>query len=207
MKYFELITFTVHVGTHGQAMERIQSALQADAIGGQLFGCWFSELGQLNQVAVLRGFESLESRQAERERLLLDGDPLGVEEFMTDMRIEDYCLFPFLDGITPGDFGPFYELRVYDVRPSGLKATLDGWADAVPPRTTDTYSPLAAAFYATNGRTPRIMHLWPYRTLEERLEIRTKTVNDGVWPPKGGPAQLLDMHSTVYLPADFSPLK
>ncbi len=207
MKYFELITFTVRVATHGKAMECIRDALQADAVGGQLFGCWSSELGPLNQVAVLRGFESMEARQAERERLLMSGNPLGVEEFMTDMLIEDYSLFPFLNGISPGDFGPFYELRVYDVRPSGLKATLNGWADAVPPRTTGTYSPLAAAFYATNGKTPRIMHLWPYRTLEERLEIRTRTVKDGVWPPQGGPAQLLDMHATIYLPADFSPLK
>ncbi len=207
MKHFELITFTVRVATHGKAMARIQEALQAVDVQGELFGCWYSELGPLNQVAVLRGFDSLEARQAERERLLLAGPPLGVEEFMTEMRIDDYSLFPFLDGITTGEFGPFYELRVYDVRPSGLEATLDGWADAVPPRTTDAYSPLAAAFYATNGKTPRIMHLWPYRTLEERLEIRTRTVADGVWPPNGGPAQLLDMHATIYLPADFSPLK
>ncbi len=207
MKHFELITFTVRVATHGKAMARIQEALQAVDVQGELFGCWYSELGPLNQVAVLRGFDSLEARQAERERLLLAGNPLGVEEFMTEMRIDDYSLFPFLDGITTGEFGPFYELRVYDVRPSGLEATLDGWADAVPPRTTDAYSPLAAAFYATNGKTPRIMHLWPYRTLEERLEIRTRTVADGVWPPNGGPAQLLDMHATIYLPADFSPLK
>ncbi len=207
MKHFELITFTVRVATHGKAMARIQEALQAVDVQGELFGFWYSELGPLNQVAVLRGFDSLEARQAERERLLLAGNPLGVEEFMTEMRIDDYSLFPFLDGITTGEFGPFYELRVYDVRPSGLEATLDGWADAVPPRTTDAYSPLAAAFYATNGKTPRIMHLWPYRTLEERLEIRTRTVADGVWPPNGGTAQLLDMHATIYLPADFSPLK
>lgn len=206
MKYFELITFTVRVATHGKAVEKVKEALQSDGVGGQLFGCWYSELGTLNQVAVLRGFASLEDRQSERNRLLLDGNPLGVEEFMTGMEIEDYTLFPFLDGITPGDFGPFYELRVYNVRPSGLQATLDGWANAVPSRTTHDYSPLTAAFYATNGATPRIMHIWPYRTLEERLEVRTRTVKEGVWPPKGGPAQLLDMQSTIYLPADFSPL-
>lgn len=207
MRHFELITFTVRVGTHGQAMERIRLALESEEVGGRLFGCWYSELGPLNQVAVLRGFDSPESRQAERERLLLAGDPLGVEAFMTDMRIEDYRLFPFLDGIATGDHGPFYELRVYDIRPSGLAATLEGWRDAVPRRTAEGYSPLSAAFYATSGKTPRIMHLWPYRTLEERLEIRTRSVREGAWPPVGGPAQLLDMHATLYLPADFSPLQ
>lgn len=206
MKYFELITFTVRVATHGKAIEQIEKTLQDANVGGQLFGCWYSELGPLNQVAVLRGFDSLKSRHTERERLLLAGNPLGVEEFMTHMNIEDYTLFPFLEGITPGDFGPFYELRVYDVRPSGLQATLNGWKDAVPPRTMDTYSPLSAAFYATSGTTPRIMHIWPYRSLEERLEVRTRTVRDGVWPPTGGPAQLLDMQSTIFLPSSFSPL-
>lgn len=211
MKHFELITFTVSVATQGKAMEAIEGALKASDVGGRLFGCWASELGPLNQVAVLRGFDSVESRQAERERLLTAGNPLGVEAYMSDMQIDDYRLFPCLesqtDGIEVGHFGAFYELRVYDLRPSGLQATLDAWRDALPARTGDAYSPLAAAFYATTGKTPRILHLWPYESLEARSDVRARTVKDGVWPPKGAPAHLLDMHSTIYLPAPFSPLK
>lgn len=207
MIHFELITFTVRVGTHPKAMEQIKSTLDNDDVQGQLFGCWRSELGPLNQVAVLRGFDTFESRQAERLRLLTAGNPLGVEAYMTNMQIDDYTLFPFLTGIKTGDFGPYYELRVYDVRPSGLQATFDSWGDAMPARTGDAYSPLTAAFYATNGRIPRILHIWPYRTLQERLDVRKRSVNDGVWPPEGGPAELLDMHSTIYLPAGFSPLQ
>jgi hypothetical protein len=32
-------------------------------------------------------------------------------------------------------------------------------------------------------------------------------VQDGVWPPENSGPQLRDMHSTIYLPASFSPLQ
>lgn len=64
-----------------------------------------------------------------------------------------------------------------------------------------------AAFYATDGQLPRYLHIWPYASLEQRLDVRTRAVQDGVWPPENSGPQLLEMHSTIYLPASFSPLQ
>ncbi len=81
------------------------------------------------------------------------------------------------------------------------------WRRALGPRTAPAYSPICAAFYATSGSLPRILHIWPYRSLEQRLEVRTRSVNEGAWPPENSTPQLKRMHSTVYLPMAFSPLK
>ena len=43
--------------------------------------------------------------------------------------------------------------------------------------------------------------------LDERQRLRTKAVADGVWPPPGGPDQLLAQQADVFLPAEFSPLR
>ena len=206
MKLYELITFTLRVRTPAAALEVLETTLALPEAGGTLMGCWVSEIGALNQVMVFRGFTDENARQTERERYLLARDAFGIETFMLDMTIENYTLFPFLEPLQPGAYGPFYELRQYNLIPSGLAPTLAGWAKAVGPRTAAEYSPVYAAFYATDGRTPRYLHIWPYATLEQRLEVRTRAVSDGVWPPENSGPQLREMHSTVCLPARFSPL-
>ena len=207
MRLFELITFTVRVRTVADALARIENELAKPEVGGVLMGCWASEIGQLNQIAVLRGYGDESLRQAERERFLLGGGAFGINEWITDLRIENYTLFPFLEPLSAGRHGPFYELRVYDLVSSGLQPTLDGWSKAIEARTAEQYSPVYAAFYATDGALPRYLHIWPWTTLEQRLQVRTHAVADGVWPPENSGPQLRDMCSTIYLPAKFSPLQ
>ena len=61
--------------------------------------------------------------------------------------------------------------------------------------------------YALDG-TPRIVSIWPYKSLNERSEIRAQSVSDGIWPPKGGPQWLThEMQSMIALPTAVSPLK
>ncbi|MGF0238663.1 NIPSNAP family protein [Rhodococcus sp. IEGM1300] len=207
MKFFELITFTVRVRTVANAMARLEQPLTNTDGSARLMGCWASEIGPLNQIAVLRGFTDESARQVERERYLAGADAFGINEFVTHMQVENYTLFPFIDPLPAGQHGPFYELRVYDLVPAGLAPTLQGWEKAVGPRTAEQYSKVYGAFYATDGNLPRYLHIWPYATLEQRLDVRTRAVQDGVWPPENSGPQLRDMHSTIYLPASFSPLQ
>ncbi|PYY72344.1 NIPSNAP family protein [Pseudomonas jessenii] len=207
MRLFELVTFSVRVRTPVMALERLHTTLAEAVPGTTLVGCWVSEIGPQNQIAVLRGFSDERARQGERERYLQAADAFGLGEFLLEMTVGDYSLFPFLEPLAPGEYGPFYELREYNLVPSGLAPTLAGWQKAVGPRTQEQYSQVYAAFYATSGQLPRYLHIWPYTSLEQRLDVRTRAVADGVWPPENSGPQLQNMNSTVYLPAVFSPLR
>jgi hypothetical protein len=53
----------------------------------------------------------------------------------------------------------------------------------------------------------RFMHIWPYKSFDERARLRDKAVADGVWPPPGGPSHLVSQQVDIYLPASFSPMR
>lgn len=205
--HYELLRFTLRVRTPAQALPRLQEALQAAIDGVDFIGCWVSELGPQNVIAVLRRFANPAVQAAERARVLLASDAFGIGEFIVEQHMDDYRLFPFIEPLAPGEHGPFYELREYELISSGLAPTLDGWSKAVIARTAQQYSQVYAAFYATSGRVPRYLHIWPYASLEQRLAVRTRAVSDGVWPPENSGPQLQKMNSVIYLPATFSLLK
>lgn len=207
MKYFEVLMLTVKVRTVSSALARLELALKRSVPGTHLLGCWTSELGPQNQIAILRGFDSLTVRQSERERLLLESNGLDVSDVLLNWEFNDYTIFPFLKPLEPGSYGPLYEFREYSLVGTGLAPTLSGWQKAVGARTTDEYSQVYAALYATSGSAPRYLHIWPYQTLEQRLDVRSRTVSDGVWPPENSGPQLQLMKSTLFLPASFSPLQ
>ena len=52
----------------------------------------------------------------------------------------------------------------------------------------------------------RFMHIWPYKSFDERARLREKAIADGLWPPPGGPGYLLSQQVDIYLPAAFSPM-
>lgn len=205
MQRYEIATLTITLGSTGKAAEAAKAFCSADGARGELFGCWFSEIGDLNKLVILRGFETAEELELERARTRLAADPFGCSEYLVEMQLESYAPMPFLPKIETGDFGPIYEVRTYQLKEGGLEPTLEAWSRAVPERTK--LSPLTISLYALDG-SQRITHIWPFRSLEERARIRAESVEVGVWPPKGGPAWLTtNMKSTICLPTAVSPLK
>ena len=201
---YDVTVITVRPGTHPNALAKMKDWLAASA-GGALLACWFSELGALNQILLLRQYEDEARLLADRSAVLQSGDPFGVAEFIVAMNMDTYFPFPIRDKIEPGAFGPIYEVRTYVLKPDGLGPTIALWNKAVPARAR--ISPLIAAMYSVTGSVTRFLHVWSYASLDERQRLRAKALADGVWPPPGGPDHLLTMQSDIYLPATFSPLR
>ncbi|TKT76187.1 NIPSNAP family protein [Aquamicrobium sp. LC103] len=205
MKLYELATLRTVIFGAGKAAPAIKDYVSAPEAKGKLLGAWASDIGRLNEVFILREFDSRVDLDAERERARRSSNPFGCAELLTGMDLDSYAPLGFLPPVETGDFGPFYEIRTYRMKPNGLGPTEEKWRDAVPTRTG--YSPLTIAMYSIDGGS-RFTQIWPYRSLEERGTARGKSVADGVWPPKGGPDWLTpDMYSTIAMPLAFSPLK
>ncbi|OGA46321.1 MAG: hypothetical protein A3F74_12345 [Betaproteobacteria bacterium RIFCSPLOWO2_12_FULL_62_58] len=95
-----------------------------------------------------------------------------------------------------------YEVRTYDIKPHSLPEVEKRFGEAYEKR--KKYSELAAFWHTEIGPLNQIIHVWPYKDLEERGRIRAAAVKDGVWPPKTGEF-MLSMRSDIMIPFAFSP--
>ena len=205
MVTYDVTIITVRPGTHPAALTRLSPFLTAPAPAGELLGCWYSDLGALNQILLIQYRPDEARTMAERAALLQSGNPFGVGDLIVGMTMDTYVSFPFMPPMSGGRHGPVYEVRTYLFKPDGLAPTLELWRKAVPGRVT--VSPLLAAMYSVTGPVIRFMHIWPYASLDERQRLRAKAVADGVWPPPGGPDHFTVMQSDIFLPAEFSPMQ
>ena len=201
-EHYDVTIATVRPGTHPRALAVLEKTLANDP---DLLACWYSEIGTLNRILIIR--KSVDAAKVVENRVatLNAGNPFGIGEFITDLSLDTYVPFDFMPPLQPGTFGPCYEVRSYVLKPDGLAPTIELWRKAVPGRTD--VSPLLAAMVAVTGAAIRFMHIWPYKSYDERARLREKAVADGVWPPPGGPGHLISQQADIYLPAAFSPMR
>jgi hypothetical protein len=171
---------------------------------GRLLGAWRTEIGELFQIKLLRGFETAEALERERLRALMSTHPFGIHDPSCRLSMERYARFPFLPDVEPLAFGRFYEFRTYHLKPGGLPPTLAGWEQAIGPA-HDYTRHLVINMYALDG-PPRITHIWAFSSLEERGALRARHYAEGLWPPKGGLQQIARATSTICIPEEYSPL-
>jgi NIPSNAP len=199
---YDVTIATVRPGTHPQALAALDKTLAGDS---NLLACWYSEIGALNRILIIRKSADAAKAIANRFAALSARNPFGIGEFITDLSLDTYVPFDFMPPLQGGAYGPCYEVRSYVLKPDGLTPTIELWRKAVPGRAG--VSPLLVAMVAVTGAAIRFMHVWPYKTYDERARLREKAVADGVWPPPGGPGHLLSQQADIYLPAAFSPLR
>lgn len=201
-EHYDVTIITVRPGTHPRALAVLEKTLASDP---SLLACWNSEIGALNRILIIRKSAGAEAAIENRFAALSANSPFGIGEFITELSLDTYVSFDFMPSLRPGAFGPCYEVRSYVLKPDGLAPTIELWRRAVPARAR--VSPVLAATVAVTGAAIRFMHIWPYKTYDERARLREKAVADGVWPPPGGPDHLISQQADIYLPAAFSPLR
>jgi hypothetical protein len=201
--HYDVTIITVRPGKHPEALARLKETLLSSA-GGELLACWYSDIGALNQILLIRTAPDTMRIHADRERILRTENPFGIAEYIVGMSVDTYVSFPFVQPMTAGKYGPVFEVRTYVLKPDGLPATIELWRKSVPGRAS--LSPLLAAMHSITGTVTRFMHIWPYADLNERARLRAKAVADKLWPPPSGPDHLAIMQSDIYFPADFSPI-
>ena len=200
--HYDITTITVRPNTHPKALPVLKDQL-AGSPG--LLACWFCDIGSLNRIMIIRSIGDVAANLEERRKILSARNPFGIGDLITEMSMDTYTAFDFVNPIAAGELGPFFEVRAYVFKPDGVMPTEQLWREWLPKRIK--VSPLVTALVGTSGTVARFMHIWPYRSLDERAKLRAKAVNDKVWPPPGGPDHLVRMENDIYMPAPFSPLR
>ena len=170
-----------------------------------LAGFWYTEIGPINQVVHIWPYDDLNERAEIRSKAVADGIwPPDNDELIIDMRSDIMIPAPFMKSIGPSRMGPTYEMRIYTYQPQDIPIVLDAWADRI--ETRETYSPLGGCWYSDVGELSKLVHLWGYKSLEERAKIRGDVIEKGVWPPQSE-AVPLKQENKILTPYDFSPMQ
>ena len=152
-------------------------------------------------------YESLEQRAEIRRAAEAGPNPIwppDTSDLIVSMVSEIFLPTPFMTPLGERDIGPLYEMRIYTYPAEGMPQVLEAWGASIPER--EKFSPLAGCWYSEFGGLNNFIHLWAYKSFDERLRIRVETREQGVWPPKGS-VRPITQESKILLPAPFSPMQ
>jgi hypothetical protein len=198
---YELTFLTIRPNQLGPVLAALPEAVPAAAPNGELIGCLSCDLGSLNRIAIVTAYEDPQALLSDRAAALSNPDPYGVSTYLS----ASFKPLSFMTKIVPGAHGPFYEMRTYEIAPKGMPETEAAWGRVVEQRCK--LSPLLMVMASLDTLPTRMVHLWPYKSLDERLKLRGEASKQGIWPPPGGSNHVLSLRSEIFMPLAFSPLK
>ncbi len=201
---YEVRTYDLKPGTVAQFEENFGKALPVREKYSKLAAFWHTDIGPLNQVIHVWGYESLEEREHVRaEASKADGWPPPSDGAILNMNSEIWTPAPFMRPMG-GDqaLGNIYEMRTYTYTPGSIPELIRKWSDALPYR--EEFSPLAAGMYTEFGGLNRWMHVWPYKDLADRSRVREEASKSPHWP-SGAPGRVRQ-ENKIMIPASFSPM-
>ena len=202
---YEFRTYTLQPRTMPEFLKRFGEALPGREKFSKLAAMWTTEIGPLNQVIHVWGYDN----GAERSRIRAEAVKAGVwppktSEFIQDMRSEILEPLPFSPALTPSSHGPWFEMRSYTLKAGGIPQMAENWGKHLPGRLK--LSPLIGVFTSDIGGLNQWVHIWAYKSLDERVAVRKKAMEGGIWPPPG-PSPTIRQETKMLLPASFSPIK
>ncbi len=95
-----------------------------------------------------------------------------------------------------------FEMRTYLMKPGSIPEVEKRWAAGIDARAK--LSRFGGFWRSEVGTLNQIIHVWPYKDLNERAAIRAKAIEMGVWPVKIQEF-ILEMESKILHAAPFSP--
>jgi len=104
-----------------------------------------------------------------------------------------------------------YEIRTYTFKPLRAAEWLAMYESEALPLQKEFLGELIGFFTTEIGDISQIVHIWAYKSLDDRLERRDRMAADSRWQAFGSKVKALDilvsMESRIMRPTDFSPLQ
>ena len=94
------------------------------------------------------------------------------------------------------------EMRTYQLKLASIAQFEERFGAALPTR--QKFSPLAAFWHTEVGPLNQVIHVWPYDTFEQRMQVRAAASAAPGWPPATREF-IVEQKSELFVPAPFSP--
>ena len=202
---YEMRTYTFAPGQVAAFEKGFGEAITNRNKFSKLGAFWKTEFGPLNQAIHVWPYEDLQHRAEVRAAALKDGNwpPKSNAELLTQ---EVEILMPASFMRPWGEdqaLGNIYEMRTYTFKPGSIPEVMKRWSEAISYR--EKFSPLAACWYTELGTLNKWIHVWPYKSLEERMQVRAEASKDPHWP---APTRefIMRQETKILTPAAFSPM-
>lgn len=202
---YEIRTYTLQPRATADFEKAWGAAYPARAKYSPIAGFFHTEFGPLNEVISIWPYADLNERERLRSEANNDpGWPPAVAEYIVNQKVEIVTPFGFVPEWGPGAEGPYYELRQYSFRPGSLGEITKNWQASLPERMKFSRPCLIGA--VEMGPTANsFIHIWAYKSLEERDRVRVEAGASGKWPPAGGRELYTAQQNKLMMPAAFSP--
>jgi NIPSNAP len=203
---YEIRTYQIAPGSLAEVEKRFGEAYEYRKKYSELTAFWHTEVGPLNEIIHVWGYNDLAERAKIRGEAAKDPNwPPKIQEFIRKMRSEIVNAFDFVPKPTPGRMGPVFEIRYYTLKAGALPPTAEGWKSKIAERIK--LSPVVLAGGVEFGKANGFVHIWAYPSMDQRMQIRDEARKKGVWPPGGGGDRLISQQNKIVLPSAFSPLQ
>lgn len=210
---YEVRTYVVKPRSMPEVEKRFGEKYEQRKKYSELAAFWKTEVGPLNQFMHVWGYKDLAERATIRAAAVKDGAwPPPISEFLVSQKSEIMNQTPFSPELKPSNNGPWFEWREYTHNPGQLPIMMKNWEVALETRLK--FGPITALWYTELGGLNKWIHVWPYKSLDQRNEIRNKAHDTGAWPPSaraktdGRPIESLSMQENKFMTAaSFSPIK
>ncbi|MBB5754976.1 NIPSNAP family protein [Prosthecomicrobium pneumaticum] len=202
---YDLTILSLLPNTLGAVLPVLPQTYATFTQSGTVLGCFSCEFGVLNRFAFLTRYDDAAALATERARLMETEDPYGIGQYLGGVTSTAFKPLSFARPIEPGSHGPFYEFRTYSLAPGGLPETEAAWAKVIDRR--HAMSPLPTIMASVEEGPLKMVHIWPYASIEARAAARAQASKEGVFPPPGGSAKLTGLQSELFVATAFSGLK
>ncbi len=210
---YELRTYDLKTRRLGEFEKRFEETLERRSRYSPLGAFWHTEIGLLNQVVQVWPYENLD--EYTRVCAAVDRDrvwPAALAECVLEAHCDLMTPLAISPPLLPCNVGPYFEMRTYTYVSGELPTLINNWEKAIDVRLP--FGPVTALWISVAGALNRFVHIWPYRTLNDRMDIRHQAEATGLYPPNiralkegGRNYELHRQENKILMPAKFSPVQ
>lgn len=203
---YEVRTYQLKPGSLNTVLDLFAAGYEHRKAFSPLAAFWYTEIGPLNEIIHIWPYADLAERNRVRaEAAASDHWPPPIREHMVSQNSEIFVPSPATPEFASGDIGPYFEIRTYMLNPGAIPPTIEAWQGSIGARAA--LSPVVISMFSEFGDLNKHVHVWAYKSLDERAEIRAKAKAEGIWPPKGPGGRLATQENKIVVAAPFSPVR
>jgi hypothetical protein len=211
---YEIRTYGVQPHSVPEVEKRFGEAYEARKKYSELAAFWHTEIGPLNQIIHVWGYKDLAERDKVRAAAVKDG-ALAAED--RGIHRHPAVGHPASVLLRAGDQAREGRARTsrsapYTYKGGELPIIQKTWEAALPGRLK--FGPIVTCGYTDLGALSKFIHIWPYKSLDERTKLRDEIRKTGNWPPSalaeksgGRGYHLHAQENKVVMPSAFSPVQ